>query len=128
MEASGDGSTTPSPARYDTYDWYLSFPPLAALAQAVGASRWPTWRRFAEHPAYDSVWQAHALPHYFTHTTVPTLLVGGWWAQEDEHRPLATYRPLGGPDAAGPDHLMKGPRVQSRACTSAARAHGHVPF
>src|SRR3989449_3724363 len=83
MEASSDLSVTPSPARYDTYEWYLSFPTLGALAQAVGADKWPTWRRFAEHSAYDSVWQAHALPRYFTHTTVPTLTVGGWWDQED---------------------------------------------
>src|SRR5437870_4924886 len=89
MEASSDLSVTPSPARYDTYEWYLSFATLGALAQAVGADRWPTWRRFVEHPAYDSVWQAHALPRYFTHTTVPTLTVGGWWDQEDEFGPRA---------------------------------------
>jgi len=73
MEASTDLSVTPSPARYDTYEWYLSFPTLGALARAVGANAWPTWRRFAAHPAYDTAWQARSLPRYFTHTTVPTL-------------------------------------------------------
>ncbi len=128
MEASSDGSITPSPARYDTYDWYLSFPTLAALAQAVGASRWPTWRRFAEHPAYDSVWQAHALPRYFTHTTVPTLLVGGWWDQEDEYGPLAAYRTLERTDTAGLDHLVMGPWYHGQWFTDSGIALGNVRF
>src|SRR3989441_6213826 len=58
--------------------------PYTTLFRSVGADKWPTWRRFAEHSAYDSVWQAHALPRYFTHTTVPTLTVGGWWDQRSE--------------------------------------------
>src|SRR2546428_551665 len=77
MEASSDLSVTPSPARYDTYEWYLSFPTLGALAQAVGADRWPTWRRFVEHPAYDSVWQAPAPPPFFPHTSLPPPSRGG---------------------------------------------------
>ncbi len=109
MEASSDMSVTPSPGRYDTFEWYLSFPTLGALAQAVGAARWPTWRRFAEHPAYDTVWQAHALTRYFTHTTVPTLIVGGWWDQEDEYGSLASYASLERTDTSGLNHLVMGP-------------------
>jgi len=62
MEASTDGSVDPSPSRFDTFDWYASFPTLGALARAVGASAWPTWRRFTEHPAFDAEWQARSLP------------------------------------------------------------------
>ncbi|OLC08788.1 MAG: hypothetical protein AUH42_00565 [Gemmatimonadetes bacterium 13_1_40CM_70_11] len=109
MEASSDMSVTPSPGRYDTFEWYLSFPTLGALAQAVGAGRWPTWRRFAEHPAYDSVWRAHALTRYFTHTTVPTLIVGGWWDQEDEYGSLTSYASLERTDTSGLNHLVMGP-------------------
>src|SRR5438876_188104 len=54
MEASSNMSVTPSPERYDTFEWYLSFPTLGALAQAVGANHWPTWRRFAEATVYDA--------------------------------------------------------------------------
>jgi len=128
MEASSDGSVTPSPARYDTYDWYLSFPTLGALAEAVGAARWPTWRRFAEHPAYDTVWRAHALPRYFTHTTVPTLLVGGWWDQEDEYGPLATYSVLEHSDTAGLDHLVMGPWYHGQWFADSGIALGNLRF
>jgi uncharacterized protein len=128
MEASPDLSVTPAPARYDTFEWYLSFPTLGALARAVGADHWPTWRRFAEHPAYDSVWQAHALPRYFTHTTVPTLTVGGWWDQEDEYGPLASYAALERTDTAGLNHLVMGPWYHGQWFADSGIALGNVRF
>ena len=128
MEASSDLSVTPSPARYDTYEWYLSFPTLGALAQAVGADKWPTWRRFAEHPAYDSVWQAHALPRYFTHTAVPTLTVGGWWDQEDEFGPLASYAVLERTDSADLSHLVMGPWYHGQWFADSGVALGNFRF
>src|SRR5205823_1643358 len=73
MEASKDQSVLPNPGRFDTYTWYLTFPNLDSLARTIGALSWPTWRRFVEHPAYDSVWQQRAVPRSLKHTTVPTL-------------------------------------------------------
>jgi uncharacterized protein len=90
----------PTISRYDTYDWYRSFPTLSALTHAVGANAWPTWRQFVAHPAYDSVWRERALSHAFRHATVPTLVVGGWWDQEDEYGPIETYRILAQTDTA----------------------------
>ncbi len=128
MEASTDLSVTPSPARYDTFEWYLSFPTLGALAQAIGANQWPTWRRFAEHPAYDTVWRAHALPNYFTHTTVPTLTVGGWWDQEDEYGPLASYAVLERSDSGGLNHLVMGPWYHGQWSGDSGTALGNIRF
>ena len=128
MEASTDLSVTPSPARYDTFEWYLSFPTLSALAQAVGANRWPTWRRFAEHPAYDTVWRAHALPRYLSRTTVPTLTVGGWWDQEDEYGPLASYAAVERSDTAGINHLVMGPWYHGQWSGDSGTALGNARF
>jgi uncharacterized protein len=128
MEASPDQSITPSPARYDTYEWYRSFPTLGALARAVGADHWPTWRHFAEHPSYDSVWHARALPRYFTHTTVPTLLVGGWWDQEDEYGPLASYAVLEASDSTDLTHLIMGPWYHGQWFADSGIALGNIRF
>ncbi len=128
MEASPDLSVTPSPARFDTYEWYRSFPTLGALAAAVGAEQWPTWRHFAEHPAYDSVWRARSLPRYFTHTTVPTLTVGGWWDQEDEYGPLASYAALEKTDTAGVNFLVMGPWYHGQWFADSGTALGNIRF
>jgi len=128
MEASTDLSVTPSPSRYDTYEWYRSFPTLGAMEQAVGADKWPTWRRFTEHPAYDSIWRARSLPRYFTHTTVPTLTVGGWWDQEDEYGPLASYAALERTDTAGVNFLVMGPWYHGQWFADSGTALGNVRF
>ncbi|HMA41419.1 MAG TPA: CocE/NonD family hydrolase, partial [Gemmatimonadales bacterium] len=128
MEASPDLAITPSPARYDTYEWYRSFPTLGALAAAVGADRWPTWRRFVEHPAYDSVWRARSLPRYFSHTTVPTLTVGGWWDQEDEYGPLASYASLERSDNTARNFLVMGPWYHGQWFADSGIALGNIRF
>jgi len=109
LEASADQSVSPSPARYDTYDWYLSFPTLKALADAVGAMQWPTWCRFAQHPAYDEVWQQRALVRYLKRATVPALTVGGWWDAEDMYGSLTTYATMESSDTNSNNHFVMGP-------------------
>ena len=128
MEASKDGSVTPNPGRYDTFEWYLSFPTLGALARAVGADRFPSWRRFAEHPSYDTIWRARSLPRYFPHSTVPTLVVGGWWDQEDEYGPLATYASLEKTDTPGLVHLVMGPWYHGQWSGDAGTQLGNARF
>src|SRR5438309_89283 len=128
MESSSDQSEDPSPSRYDLYEWYRSFPTLAALARTVRAERWPSWHRFAEHAAYDSVWQARALPRYMSHATVPTLVVGGWWDQEDEYGPLAHYAALERTDTARLVHLVMGPWYHGQWSGDSGTALGNVRF
>ena len=99
----------------DTYDWYLSFPSLKALTDSTRAMRIPTWRRFVEHPSYDSIWQRRAFELVVQRLAVPTLTVGGFWDQEDLFGPQATYRALERLDSSGLNHLVIGPWARSRA-------------
>jgi putative CocE/NonD family hydrolase len=128
MEASSDESVPVVLGRYDAYDWYRSFPALDSLARAVGALRWPTWRRFTEHPAYDSVWQRRSVPRIVTHTTVPTLTVGGWWDQEDLYGPQATYRAREATDAAHLNYLVEGPWYHGEWFAEAGDSLGNIHF
>jgi hypothetical protein len=128
MEASSDGSITPAPGRYDTYDWYLSFPTLGALADAVGASAWPTWRRFVEHPSYDAVWQERSTPRQLRSAPVPTLTVGGFWDQEDAYGPQATYAAMETGDAARHNFLVIGPWYHGEWFLEAGDSLGNARF
>ena len=109
MEA-GEAHAGPMPNRGDDmYAWYLSFPSLRALTDSTGALRIPTWRRFVEHPAYDSVWRRRAFERAVRGVSVPTLTVGGFWDQEDLYGPQATYEALERFDSAGINDLVIGP-------------------
>jgi len=128
MEASKDGSIIPAPGRFDTYDWYRAFPTLDSLGKAVGAMRWPTWKRFTEHPAYDSVWQARAVTHFLSQTQVPMLSVGGWWDQEDLYGPQATYKAIEPHDAAHRSFLVVGPWYHGEWFIEAGDSLGNARF
>ncbi len=128
MEASTDGSVNPAPGRYDTYDWYRSFPTLSALAAAVGANAWPTWRLFAEHPAYDAEWRQRAVPERLRRAPVPTLTVGGWWDQEDIYGPQATYAAMEANDSGARNFLVMGPWYHGQWAREAGDSLGNVRF
>ena len=128
MEASANGSVSPTPDRYDLYDWYRAFPTLSALAAAIGADAWPTWRRFVEHPAYDSIWRNRALPHRLRSAPVPTLTVGGTWDQEDLYGPQATYAAMETGDSANRNFLVLGPWHHGQWARESGDSLGNARF
>ena len=92
----------------DAYDLYFSLNPLTKLTAQLGG-KLPTWNDFVAHPGYDSFWQQRAVRNYLNAATVPTLLVGGWWDQEDLYGPLVTYQTLEKKDRKNLVFLVEGP-------------------
>lgn len=92
----------------DAYDWYLNHKTLASLTASLG-NKLPTYNSFVAHPSYDEYWQARALDRYLKETSVPTLVVGGWWDQEDEYGALAAYRALEKTDKDNQVFFVMGP-------------------
>jgi putative CocE/NonD family hydrolase len=92
----------------DAYDWYCSLKTLSDLTAQLGG-KLPTWNNFVAHPTYDSFWQKHAAQNYLNQVTVPTLVVGGWWDQEDLSGALTTYQALEKHDKQNLVFLVEGP-------------------
>jgi len=91
----------------DLFNWYLkkSLPELVDEMAKISHS----WRAFKEHPTWDAYWQAKATNLYVTDTSVPTLIVGGWWDQEDMYGPLNLYKALEKTDKDDQVNLVMGP-------------------
>jgi putative CocE/NonD family hydrolase len=92
----------------DAYDWYLSLKSLANLTEQLGG-KLPTWNAFVAHPEYDSFWKTRAVSSYLKEASVPTLVVGGWWDQEDLYGALTTYQILERHDKKNLVFLVEGP-------------------
>lgn len=92
----------------DSYDWYLSLKSLSDLTAQLGG-KLPTWNAFVAHPVYDSFWQQRAVKSYINQVTVPTLVVGGFWDQEDLYGALTTYQILEKHDKNNLVFLVEGP-------------------
>ena len=92
----------------DAYDWYLGMGGLGRITE-LNAGKFPTWNAFVSHPTYDDYWKARGSGNYLKPTTVATLVVGGWWDQEDYYGALATYETLEKFDKKHQNFLVLGP-------------------
>jgi putative CocE/NonD family hydrolase len=92
----------------DLFNWYLGAKKMSDLATEL-ATKSHSWKAFLEHPNYDAYWQARAANLYLKDTSVPTLVVGGWWDQEDMYGPLALYKSLEKTDNDNQVNLVMGP-------------------
>ena len=92
----------------DMYNHFLNTVKLPVLSAEL-ATKSHSWKAFIEHPNWDSYWQARATNLYVTDTSVPTLVVGGWWDQEDLYGPLALYKALEKNDRDDQVNLVMGP-------------------
>jgi len=92
----------------DMYAWYLPLGKMQSIAPEL-AKKSHSWKAFLDHPNWDSYWQARATQLYLKDTSVPTLVVGGWWDQEDLFGPLAMYKTLEKSDRDNQVFLVMGP-------------------
>ncbi len=106
MESSKE--LTPLSFDKDAYDWYLA---LGSLANITNESqgKLPTWNAFVTHPNYDDFWRDRSVAFYLNRTPVPTLVVGGWWDQEDFFGALKTYETLEKDDREHHNFVVLGP-------------------
>jgi hypothetical protein len=78
---------------YDDYSTFLRYGSAGAYGQAMGMEQLPFWLRLAQHPAYDEYWQEQAVDRILAQRplTVPTLLIGSLWDQEDIYGAPAVF-------------------------------------
>jgi putative CocE/NonD family hydrolase len=93
---------------YDDYSTYLRYGSAGAYGKAMGMEQLPFWDRLAGHPAYDEYWRDQAVDRILGQRplSVPTLLVGSLWDQEDIYGAPAAFDAVKG---SGNAHLVLGP-------------------
>ena len=81
---------------FDDYDLYLRAGSAGELGRQHGLEQMGFWRKILEHPSYDSFWQQQAMDQILAREPlkVPTLLVGGFWDQEDIYGATAVYKAI----------------------------------
>jgi len=97
---------------YDSYDAYLRAGSAGAMAASHGLEQMGYWRQLAAHPSYDTWWQEQAMDKLLAKEplTVPMMIVGGLFDQEDIYGSPALYKALAPKDPEGRlVHLVLGP-------------------
>jgi putative CocE/NonD family hydrolase len=97
---------------YDAYDTFMRAGTAGALAKARGLDQLGFWRALAEHTSYDWWWQAQAVDKLLAKEklTVPMMIVGGLFDQEDIYGAPALFKAIASQDPRGERlHLVLGP-------------------
>jgi len=93
----------------DAYDYFLKAGSFAAAAKQGGVDKLPTGQGFLKNPEYDDFWRSRGVEWHLNKVAVPTLLVGGFWDQEDMWGPQEAYEKLEPHDSAKDNFLIIGP-------------------
>src|SRR5579871_6285978 len=98
MESNPNGSTPFAFAHYDTFDWWLKAGSPADVGRRyLNPERHRFWTTLMQNPEYSTVWQQNALDGMLQKSKarqVPTLVVHGWFDQEDAYGAPAAYAAL----------------------------------
>ncbi|MFT3694367.1 MAG: CocE/NonD family hydrolase [Kofleriaceae bacterium] len=99
---------------YDDYDTFLKAGSSGAYAHDRGVDQLPFWMKIVEHPAYDEFWQGQAVDQLIAKEklTVPVMLVGSLWDQEDSYGAVHVWDKI---KASGKALLVLGPWRHSGA-------------
>jgi len=81
---------------FDDYDLYMRAGSAGELGRQHGLEQMGFWRNILEHPSYDSFWQQQAMDQILAAQPlkVPTMLVVGFWDQEDIYGATAVYKAI----------------------------------
>lgn len=91
----GSGEAVPRQG-LDDYDNFLRAGSAGDYARQGGLEPFGFWKKVSEHPAWDGFWQEQALDLLLAKKplTVPTIIVGSLWDQEDMYGAAHTYAAL----------------------------------
>lgn len=96
----------------DRYDSFMRAGSVGELARRNGTDTVQFWRHIVEHPAYDEFWQSQALDKILASQplTVPVMIAGSLWDQEDIYGATAVYQAIESRDHTGKQvYLTLGP-------------------
>jgi putative CocE/NonD family hydrolase len=87
---------------FDDYDMYMRAGSAGQLGRERGLEQVGFWRKILEHPSYDAFWQEQAMDRILAAQPlkVPTMIVVGFWDQEDIYGATALYKALKPKDAS----------------------------
>ena len=87
---------------FDDYDTYMQAGSAGELGRRHGLEQVGFWRKILEHPSYDAFWQQQAMDRILAAQPlkVPTMIVVGFWDQEDIYGATALYKAIKPKDTA----------------------------
>ncbi len=112
----------------DSYDFYLALGSLSNADEKYFLHKQPLWTLNVTHTTYDETWQSRAIWKYLKDIKPATMIVGGWFDQEDLQGPLRQYDFLKQHNPPQTAMLVMGPWVHGGFSRGDGDRVGNVTF
>ena len=112
----------------DGYKFFLELGPLRNVNPRYFKNRIAFWNRLAEHPNYDSFWQARNLLPHLKKVAPAVMTVGGWFDAENLYGPLKAYRRIEKNNPGIFNVLVMGPWAHGAWSRTDASKLGNIHF
>jgi uncharacterized protein len=112
----------------DSYEFYKNLGPLKNANERYFKGTNRIWNQMMEHDSYDDFWKTRTPVPHLKSIKPASLVVGGWFDQEDLYGPLKTFQAIetGKPKSA--NVLVMGPWIHGGWVRSAGESLGHIRF
>ena len=112
----------------DSYDFYLALGSLSNADEKYFLHKQPLWTLNIAHTTYDETWQSRGIWKYLKDIKPATMIVGGWFDQEDLQGPLRQYDFLKQHNPPQTAMLVMGPWVHGGFSRGDGDRVGNVTF
>jgi putative CocE/NonD family hydrolase len=112
----------------DGYQFFLDLGSLKNVDPRYFRDRVPFWNELAQHPNYDSFWQARNLLPHLNQVAPAVLTVGGWFDAEDLYGALNIYRSIEEKNPGIFNALVMGPWRHGGWGRDQGDRLGNIPF
>jgi putative CocE/NonD family hydrolase len=125
--------TTSRPGKFehgtpDGYKFFLDLGPLKNANPRYLKDHIGYWNTFAEHPNYDTFWQARNILPHLRKVAPAVMTVGGWFDAEDLYGPLKTYRAIEKQNPGVFNVLVMGPWAHGQWSRKDGTKLGNIHF
>jgi uncharacterized protein len=112
----------------DGYQFFFDLGPLKNANRRYLHDQVGFWNTMAEHPNYDSFWQARNLLPHLRNVAPAVMTVGGWFDAEDLYGALQTYRAIEKQNPGVFNVLVMGPWHHGGWSRSDGERLGNISF
>ncbi|CAG5016694.1 Cocaine esterase [Dyadobacter sp. CECT 9275] len=112
----------------DSYAFYMKLGPLKNANEKFFKGENRIWNQLMEHETYDDFWKERTPVPHLKNIKPATLVVGGWFDQEDLYGPLKTYEGIEANRPEAANMLVMGPWIHGSWSRGLGESLGNIRF
>lgn len=124
-QGAGGFSTFGTP---DSYEFYKKLGPLKNVNEKIFLGKNKIWNQMMDNESYNDFWKARTPVPHLKNIKPATMVVGGWFDQEDLYGPLKTFEGIEKNKPKSSNLLVMGPWIHGGWARGTGESLGNIRF